>query len=96
MNAEGAINNAVSERLFRVLEMQVMHLEMEMETMATTNTKSGEREVQLLGRLAGNLDKLVKLDRDVSGPNKRRERTAKEIADMRNKLARRLEQLQRG
>lgn len=86
----------IIKRLFRMLEMQVVHLETEMDEMIKTDTRSGEREMQLLGKLAGNLEKLVKLDTAASGPSKRRERTAKEIADMRNKLARRLEELKRG
>lgn len=86
----------IIKRLFRMLEMQVMHLETEMDDMVKTDTRSGEREMQLLGKLAGNLEKLVKLDQTTSGSSKRRERTAKEIADMRNKLAKRLEELKRG
>lgn len=86
----------IIKRLFKVLEMQVLHLETEMDEMVKTDTKSGEREIQLLGKLAGNLEKLVKLDQSTSVPTKRRERTAKEIADMRNKLAKRLELLQHG
>jgi hypothetical protein len=86
----------IIRRLFRMLEMQVMHLEMEMDDMTETESRSGEREIELLGKLAANLDKLVKLDGVASAPSKRRERTAKEIADMRNKLARRLDELKRG
>jgi hypothetical protein len=86
----------IIRRLFKVLEVQVLHLEREMDEMVKADAKSGEREMQLLGKLAGNLEKLMKLDRVVSETTRRRERTAKEIADMRSKLTKRLEQLQRG
>lgn len=86
----------IIKRLFRVLEMQVMHLEMEMDEMNKTETRSGEREIELLGKLAANLDKLTKLETATARPEKDDGYTDQEVAEMRNKLAKRLDQLKRG
>ena len=87
---------SIIKRLFRVLEMQVMHLELEMDEMTKTETRSGEREIELLGKLAANLDKLVKLETATARPEKDDGYTDQEVAEMRNKLAKRLDQLKRG
>jgi hypothetical protein len=87
---------AIIKRLFRVLEMQVMHLELEMDEMTKTETHSGEREIELLGKLAANLDKLIKLETATARPEKDDGYTDQEVAEMRNKLAKRLDQLKRG
>jgi hypothetical protein len=81
-------------RLFRILELQVKDLEMEMNEMAQSARRSGDKEVTLLGRLAGNVGKLMELDAQV--PHKRRgaQRT-KQMEDIRNKLVERIEQLKR-
>src|SRR5690606_26127004 len=48
-------------RMFRVLELQVRNLEVEMNKERDTG-RSGEQEVALLGKLASNLEKLMALD----------------------------------
>jgi septal ring factor EnvC (AmiA/AmiB activator) len=94
--ATGTDRPTIIKRLFRVLEMQVMHLETEMNEMEKTQTRSGEREIELLGKLANNLDKLTKLETAAAQTAKAEDYTDKEIAEMRNKLAKRLDQLARG
>ena len=86
----------IIKRMFRLLELQVEDLEGRMKDLGKADDRAGEREMTLLGKLAGNLERLVKLDSTVSGNTVRRQRTAKEIADMRNKLALRLDELTRG
>jgi hypothetical protein len=83
----------IIRRLFRLLEMQVLHLEMELDAMSKTQTRSGEREIELLGRLAANLEKLTKLETAQARPDKDEIYTDQEVAQMRNKLAKRLDQL---
>ena len=86
----------IIKRMFRLLELQMEDLEGRMQELGKTEGRAGEREMTLLGKLAGNLERLIKLDSTVSGNTVRRQRTAKEIADMRKKLARRLDELKRG
>lgn len=81
-------------RLFRVLELQVADLEMEMAEMARGSKRSGEKEVALLGKMAGNLDKLMELDRAAGEGRRTRQRT-KDMQDIRNRLIERIEQLKR-
>jgi hypothetical protein len=92
----GADRPTIIKRLFRVLEMQVMHLEAEMDDMTEKQTRSGEREIELLGKLAANLDKLTKLETATARPEKDDGYTDQEVAELRNKLAKRLDQLKRG
>jgi hypothetical protein len=80
-------------RMFRLLERQVLDLEMEMSEMSSKKSRSGEREVALLGKLAGNLEKLVALDLQVTKEPKRRQ--TKQMQDIRSKLIERIEQLRR-
>jgi len=80
-------------RMFRVLEIQVVDLEMEMAEMARASRRSGEREVVLLGKLAGNLDKLMELDAQAGEGRRTRQRT-KQMQDIRNKLIERIEQFE--
>jgi len=91
----GADRATIIRRLFRVLEMQVMHLEAEMDDMNRNETRSGEREIELLGKLAANVDKLIKLETATARPEKEDGYTDQELAEMRDKLARRLDQLKR-
>lgn len=81
-------------RMFRVLELQVADLEMEMADMARGSRRSGEKEVALLGKMAGNLDKLMELDREAGEGRRTRQRT-KDMQDIRNRLIERIEQLKR-
>lgn len=91
----GADRPTIIRRLFRVLEMQVMHLEAEMDDMNRSETRSGEREIELLGKLAANVDKLIKLETATARPEKDDGYSDQELAEMRDKLARRLDQLKR-
>lgn len=81
-------------RMFRVLEKQVMDLEMEMTEMTRASRRSGGKEVVLLGKLATTLDKLMDLDGRAGEGRRTRQRT-KEMQDIRNKLIERIEQLKR-
>lgn len=81
-------------RMFRVLERQVMDLEMEMADMTKRATRSGDREVVLLGKLAGTLDKLMDLD-GRAGEGRRTKTRTKEMKDIHHKLIERIEQLKR-
>ncbi len=81
-------------RMFRVLELQVLNLETEMNDMAQTAQRSGDKEVSLLGKLASNLDRLMDLDARADGKPGKRRRT-KQMQDIRNKLVERIEQLKR-
>jgi len=92
----GADRSSIIKRLFRVLEMQVMHLELEMDEMTKTETRSGEREIELLGKLAANVERLTKLETATAKPEKDDGYTDQEVAEMRIKLAKRLDQLKRG
>ncbi len=82
-------------RMFRVLERQVVDLEMEMQTMARSGTRSGDREVVLLGKLAGTLGKLMEFDSQAGEGRRTRKRT-KDMTDVHHKLIERIEQLKRG
>lgn len=81
-------------RMFKVLERQVLDLEKEMSEMAAAKGRSGEREAALLGRLAGNLEKLVALDLKLT-PAEPKRRSTKEMQTIRQKLIERIEQLKR-
>jgi hypothetical protein len=59
-------------RLFRILELQVMDLEEEMDQMHRDQRRSGEKELTVLSKLAGNLDKLITLDPAPPATAKRR------------------------
>jgi hypothetical protein len=82
-------------RMFRVLERQVLDLELEMADMTKKASRSGEKEVVLLGKLAGNLDKLMDLDAR-AGEGRRTHSRSKAMTDIRHKLIARIEQLKRG
>ena len=81
-------------RMYRVLERQVMDLEMEMADMTKTAKRSGDREVVLLGKLASNLDKLMDLDVRAGEGRRTRQRT-RDMQDIRQQLIARIEQLKR-
>jgi hypothetical protein len=68
-----------------VLELQIGHLE-EVEM-----TKTGEKEVAVLGKLATTLEKLI----DIEDKSRRPAGTGENMQDIRNKLARRIENLKR-
>lgn len=68
-----------------VLEQQVGHLEI------IEMTQSGEREVAVLGKLATTLEKLI----DIEDRSKAPAGTAENMQELRNKLARRIENLKR-
>jgi hypothetical protein len=81
-------------RMFRVLERQVMDLETEMSEMSRNKSRSGDREAALLGKLAGNLEKLVALDLKVPARESGRRQT-RQMQDIRNKLIERIAELRR-
>lgn len=81
-------------RMFRVLEKQVMDLEMEMADMTKNATRSGDKEVVLLGKLASTLDKLMDLDTR-AGDGRRTQKRTKDMQDIHHKLIARIEQLKR-
>jgi len=80
-------------RMFRVLELQVRNLEVEMNKERDTG-RTGEQEVALLGKLASNLEKLMALDGAAGHPP--RARQTKDMLALRNKIAERLDQLKLG
>ncbi len=83
----------IISRLYRVLEMQVRDLELEMSAMAADNRRSGEREVAVLGRLAANLETLTKLD--AKAERSARPERNREIKRVRDKLTVQIENLVR-
>jgi hypothetical protein len=83
----------IIRRLFRILELQVMDLEQEIDEMHREKRRSGDKEVVVLSKLAGNLDKLMSLDA-AAAPVTARRRT-KQMEDLRSKLIERIEQLKR-
>jgi hypothetical protein len=76
----------IIKRMFRVLELQVLALEGNME-------KTGEKEVAVLGKLASTLEKLIDIDNAATAVKPRAQR--KDIEELRNKLAQRIAQLKR-
>lgn len=82
-------------RMYRVLERQVMDLEMEMADMTRRSARAGEKEVMLLGKLAGTLGKLVDLDA-LAGEGRRTKTRTKQMKEVHHKLIERIEQLKRG
>jgi hypothetical protein len=82
-------------RMFRVLERQVVDLELEIQDMARSGKRSGDKEVVLLGKIAGNLGKLMELD-SRAGEGRRTKRRTKDMTDVHHKLIERIEQLKRG
>jgi hypothetical protein len=82
-------------RMFRVLERQVADLEMEMSDMARNGRRSGDKEVALLGKLAGNLGKLMDYDTQ-AGEGRRTKARTRQMTEVHHKLIERIEQLKRG
>jgi hypothetical protein len=82
-------------RMFRVLERQVVDLEMEMMEMARSKARSGDKEVVLLGKLAGNLGKLMELDVR-AGEGRRTASRSRKMTEVHHKLIERIEELKRG
>jgi len=77
----------VVTQLFFALERQVRHLtKVEM-------TGSGEREVATLQRLTATLDRLIALDRQVTGRKPER-RESKDMKELRTRIAKRLDELE--
>ena len=76
---------ALIKRLFRVLEQQIRQLETDM-------ASPGAKEVTLLGTITRNLEKLIDLDQKEHErkPDKKRSR---ELDELRQKLADRIEHL---
>lgn len=71
--------------LLGALEQQIGHLE------GIEMTQSGEKEVAVLGKLASTLEKLI----DIEDRAKPRAGSAVDMQEIRNKLAQRIENLQR-
>jgi len=68
-----------------VLELQIGHLE------EAKMTQTGEKEVAVLGKLATTLEKLI----DIEDKSKAPAGTGENMQELRNKLARRIENLKR-
>ena len=81
-------------RMFRVLERQVVDLELEMVDMARGGTRSGDKEVVLLGKLASTLGKLMAFDA-LAGAGRRTKARTRQMTDVHHKLIERIEQLKR-
>ena len=78
--------HSIIKRLFRLLDRQIAQMENEM-------TTTGEKEAAVLGRLVGTLGKLIEIEGAAGKTTK--QRTTKEMVDIRNKLIRRIEELKR-
>ena len=74
-------------RMFRLLDRQILHLEHHM-------TTTGEKEVAVLGKLASTLEKLIAIETQANA-DKAKPTRRKDITDLRDKLAERIEQLKR-
>src|SRR5690606_28847168 len=85
-NLRGLDRGAIINRMFRLLERQILNLENSM-------TTTGEKEVGVLSSLVGTLGKLIALETGATKPRKSEE--TKEMLDIRDKLVRRIEQLKR-
>ncbi len=81
-------------RMFRVLERQVIDLELEMSQMARSGARSGDKEVVLLGKLASTLGKLMEFDA-LAGEGRRTKARTRQMTDVHHKLIERIEQLKR-
>lgn len=79
-------HSLVLNQLFFVLERQVQHLT------KVDMTGPGDREVATLQRLTATLDRLIALDRQVTGRQSER-RESKEMQELRGRIARRLDEL---
>ena len=77
----------IINRMFSLLDRQILHLERNM-------TATGEKEVAVLGKLASTLEKLIDIE-NASAAHKAKAMPRKDITDLRNKLAERIEQLKR-
>jgi hypothetical protein len=77
----------IIRRMFRVLELQLLALEGNMD-------HSGEKEVAVLGKLASTLEKLIDIDNAATAAAKPRAQR-KDIEELRHKLAQRIAQLKR-
>ena len=80
--------SAIIGRMFRLLDRQIIQLEHDM-------TSTGEKEVAVLGKLASTLEKLIDID-NTETADKPKPGQGKDMRDLRNKLAARIEQLKRG
>lgn len=76
----------IIKRLFRLLDRQIEQMERDMKD-------TGEKEAAVLGRLVGTLGKLIEIDGAAGKIAK--QRTTKEMVEIRNKLIRRIEELKR-
>lgn len=81
-----AERSTLVDRMFRVLDRQIMQLEKQM-------TDMGDKEAALLGTMARTLEKLMELDAGAGGTKAKRSQS-KDIKDLREKLAKRIDQLQ--
>lgn len=75
-------------QMFRVLGRQITQLESE------HMTQIGDKEVALLGNMVRSLDKLIELDNEEKAKKPRRT-SSRQIGDLREKLAARIDQLKR-
>jgi hypothetical protein len=78
---------SIITRLFRLLDGQIAQLESQM-------TKTGEKEVAVLGKLASTLEKLIEIDN--AEPRRAEPRVeSEEMKELRHRLAQRIAQLKR-
>jgi len=78
--------SGIITRMFRVLQRQIVFMEENM-------TQAGEKEVAVLGKLASTLEKLIQIDD--AAAEKPKPANTKEMTNLRNRLAERIEQLKR-
>jgi hypothetical protein len=83
----GASGAALLARLYRLLERQIFDMEKEQSPMS-------EKEAAALGRVANTLDRLMQIERGAA-PAKTPKRSSKDLEFLRNKIAKRLDELDR-
>lgn len=85
----GASSARLIARMFKVLEQQVTKMEADMKL-------SDGKEIVLIGSMARTLGKLIELDARRSKPGPRRRAATKSMMELREKVAKRIEQLNQG
>ncbi len=85
----GSSGPALLARLYRLLERQIFEME-------KTRDLMGDKEAATLGRVAATLEKLMEIERREGQGKPRPKRQSKDLEYLRNKVAKRLEELNRG
>jgi len=76
---------ALITRLFKVLDRQINQME-------TTMTKTGDREVSLLGNLAKTLEKLIEIE-DRERKVRKTPQNSREMAELRSRITQRIDRI---